>query len=69
MSYIKALKTISRCLRKELVSKGHIKAEYVDSSVIEDIVITPALIQLGDTLMLLVNYLYENDFDIKAFQT
>ena len=31
LSYLKALKAIARCLRKELVSKGHISSEYVDS--------------------------------------
>ena len=30
-SYIKALKSIARCLREQLVSKGHITPEYVDS--------------------------------------
>ena len=31
VSYLKALKTIARCLREQLVSKGHITPEYVDS--------------------------------------
>ena len=31
VSYIKALEAIARCLREQLVSKGHISPEYVDS--------------------------------------
>ena len=33
LSYIKALKAIARCLREQLVSKGHISTDYVDSLV------------------------------------
>ena len=64
LSYLKALKAIARCLRKELVSKGHISSEYVDSL---------SLRYHNNTsyntsrrhVNVLVNYLYENDFDIK----
>ena len=64
VSYIKALKSIARCLRKELVSKSHISSEYVDSL---------SLRYHNNTsynttrrhVNVLVNYLYENDFDIK----
>jgi integrase len=64
LSYLKALKAIARCLRKELVSKGHISSEYVDSL---------SLRYRNNTsyntsrrhVNVLVNYLYENDFDIK----
>jgi hypothetical protein len=31
VSYIKALKAVARCLREQLVSKGHISTEYIDS--------------------------------------
>ena len=64
VSYLKALKAIARCLHKELVSKGHICPEYVDSL---------SLRHRNNTsyntsrrhVNVLVNYLYENDFDIK----
>ena len=64
VSYIKALKSIARCLRIELVSKSHISSEYVDSL---------SLRYHNNTsynttrrhVNVLVNYLYENDFDIK----
>jgi integrase len=64
VSYIKALKAISRCLREQLVSKGNISIEYVDSL---------SLRYRNNTsyntsrrhVNVLVNYLYENDFDIK----
>ena len=64
VSYLKALKTIARCLRKELVSKGHISSEYVDSL---------SLRYHNNTsynttrrhVNVLVNYLCENGFDIK----
>jgi integrase len=63
-SYLKALKAIARCLHKELVSKGHISSDYVDSL---------SLRYHNNTsyntsrrhVNVLVNYLYENDFDIK----
>jgi hypothetical protein len=64
VSYIKALKAIARCLREQLVSKSHISTEYVDSL---------SLRYRNNTsfnttrrhVNVLVNYLYENDFDIK----
>ncbi len=64
VSYLKALKAIARCLHKELVSKGHISSDYVDSL---------SLRYHNNTsyntsrrhVNVLVNYLYENDFDIK----
>jgi len=64
LSYLKALKAIARCLREQLVSKGHISSEYVDSL---------SLRYRNNTsyntsrrhVNVLVNYLYENDFDIK----
>ena len=64
LSYLKALKAIARCLHKELVSKGHISSDYVDSL---------SLRYHNNTsyntsrrhVNVLVNYLYENDFDIK----
>ena len=52
LSYIKALKAIARCLREQLVSKGHISTEYVDSLSLS-IVTIPALIQQEGTLMYL----------------
>ena len=63
-SYIKALKAIARCLREQLVSKGHISPDYVDSL---------SLRHRNNTsynttrrhVNVLVNYLDENDFDIK----
>ena len=63
-SYLKALKAIARCLREQLVSKGHICPEYVDSL---------SLRHRNNTsynttrrhVNVIVNYLYENDFDIK----
>ena len=64
LSYLKALKAIARCLHKELVSKGHISSDCVDSL---------SLRYHNNTsyntsrrhVNVLVNYLYENDFDIK----
>ena len=64
VSYIKTLKAIARCLREQLVSKGHICPDYVDSL---------SLRYRNNTsfnttrrhVNALVNYLYENDFDIK----
>ena len=64
VSYIKALKTISRCLRKELISKGHIKAEYVDSLSLKYRNNT-SFNTTRRHVNVIVNYLYENDFDIK----
>ena len=64
VSYIKALKSIARCLRGQLVSKGHIKAEYVDSLSLRYHNNT-SFNTTRRHVNVLVNYLYENDFDIK----
>jgi len=64
VSYIKALKTISRCLREQLVSKGHISTEYVDSLSLKYRNNT-SFNTTRRHVNVLVNYLYENDFDIK----
>ena len=64
VSYIKALKAIARCLREQLVFKGYISSEYVDSL---------SLRYRNNTsfnttrrhVNVLINYLYKNDFYIK----
>ena len=63
-SYIKALKAIARCLREQLVSKGHISPEYVDSLSLKYRNNT-SFNTTRRHVNVLVNYLYENDFDIK----
>jgi hypothetical protein len=65
VSYIKALKAIARCLREQLVSKGHISPEYVDSLSLKYRNNT-SFNTTRRHVNVLVNYLYENDFDIKA---
>ena len=64
VSYIKALKAISRCLREQLVSKGHISPDYVDSLSLRYHNNT-SFNTTRRHVNVLVNYLYENDFDIK----
>ena len=64
VSYLKALKTIARCLREELVSKGHISPDYIDSLSIRYRNNT-SFNTTRRHVNVLVNYLYENDFDIK----
>ncbi len=64
VSYLKALKAIAKCLREELVSKGHISPEYVDSLSIRYRNNT-SFNTTRRHVNVLVNYLYENDFDIK----
>ena len=64
VSYLKALKTIARCLREELVSKGHISPDYIDSLSIRYRNNT-SFNTTRRHVNVLVNYLYENDFGIK----
>jgi len=64
LSYLKALKTIARCLRLELVSKGHISSDCVDSLSLRHHNNT-SFNTTRRHVNVLVNYLYENDFDIK----
>jgi len=64
VSYIKALKAIARCLHKELVSKGHISSDYVDSLSLRHHNNT-SYNTTRRHVNVLVNYLDENDFDIK----
>ena len=64
LSYIKALKVIARCLREQLVSKGQITTEYVDSLSLRHNNNT-SFNTTRRHVNVLVNYLYENDFDIK----
>jgi integrase len=64
LSYLKALKAISRCLREQLVSKGHISSDYVDSLSLRHHNNT-SYNTTRRHVNVLVNYLDENDFDIK----
>ena len=64
VSYIKALKAIARCLREQLASKGHISPEYVDSLSLRHHNNT-SYNTTRRHVNVLVNYLYENEFDIK----
>ncbi|MBT7554506.1 MAG: tyrosine-type recombinase/integrase [Flavobacteriaceae bacterium] len=64
VSYLKALIAIARCLREQLVSKGHICPEYVDSLSLRHHNNT-SYNTTRRHVNVLVNYLYENDFDIK----
>ena len=64
LSYIKALKVIARCLREQLVSKDQITTEYVDSLSLRHNNNT-SFNTTRRHVNVLVNYLYENDFDIK----
>jgi len=64
LSYSKALKAIERCLREQLVSKGNISTEYVDSLSLKYRNNT-SFNTTRRHVNVLVNYLYENDFDIK----
>jgi integrase len=64
VSYIKALKAIARCLREQLVSKGYVSPEYVDSLSLRYHNNT-SFNTTRRHVNVLVNYLYENDFDIK----
>jgi integrase len=64
VAYKKALEAIAMCLRKHLVYNGHISTDYIDSL---------SLRYRNNTsfnttrrhVNVLVNYLHENDFDIK----
>jgi len=64
LPYLKALKALVRCIREQLVSKGHITAEYVDSLSLRYHNNT-SFNTTRRHVNVLVNYLYENDFDIK----
>jgi integrase len=64
VSYLKALIAIARCLREQLVSKGHISPEYVDSLSLRHHNNT-SYNTTRRHVNVLVNYLDENDFDIK----
>ena len=62
--YLKALKAISKSLRNKLISKGYIPHEYVDSLSLRHHNNT-SYNTTRRHVNVLVNYLYENGFDIK----
>ena len=64
VSYLKALKAISKRLRNNLLSKGYISTEYVDSLSLRHHNNT-SYNTTRRHVNVLVNYLHENGFDIK----
>ena len=64
LPYLKALKALARCIREQLVSKSHISSDYVDSLSLRYHNNT-SFNTTRRHVNVLVNYLYENDFDIQ----